>query len=162
MAKAISSRLLKSDSTRRVPLPMLFDGFTQGGDDLRGELDPTRTVRGGLDTVEATHFTPVGDGAHIHIQQRGRGPRTIPSIAPLTLGTSAGRLRAPTGDVIGIAKPLDLAGGEGPALARGEALRVEGGGDLKIGVRRGQPSDPFENGGVGAAGLEDRAGPLQV
>src|SRR5439155_6912831 len=100
------------------------------------ELHPPRPVRGRLDTIQFAHFTPGGDRGHRDLQPRGGGLRTIPAVSALALEAGRGALRAPTGDVVGVADPVHLTGGEAPTLATAEARRIQTVGNLAISVGR--------------------------
>jgi hypothetical protein len=142
---------------------MLLHGFPQGSNHLGCQMHPPRPVWCRLDTVEFARLAPVGDRVHRDIRPRGCGLRAIPAVSSLALGTGRGALRTPAWDVIGVADPVHLTGGEGSASATGEAFRIQTLGDLSVGVGRRQRPYASHDRGRGSSDLTRglRAGNFQ-
>src|SRR5882724_5230562 len=101
----------------------------------------------------------MGDGGHIDVKEGGSSTSTITPVTALALWARGGALGTATRNLVGVADPVHLTGGEPSSLATAEALRSQALCNLLVREDRGQLPYASDDCGSRPPDLTQRLGP---
>src|SRR5437660_5123900 len=118
--------------------PLSSSWLAQGLDDLGSQRNPAGTMSRGSDKLQFALLAPLGNRRDINIQQLSSSFCRVASVASLSSGRSTGTFWTIQRNAVGIANPLDFAGGKCASRACDFPFFIEHTCDLGVGMSGSQ------------------------